>query len=143
MPNNINVPEHVHTDGTVHDEFGNHVHADGIVHDEFGNHVHADGTCGHAHSHDPNHPHVHTNKKAVLSRLARADGHLQSVMRMIDDDRDCSEVLIQLAAVRSAINNAGKVILRDHINECVTEAVLCGDTKELEELNRAIDQFVK
>ncbi|NCC66869.1 MAG: CsoR family transcriptional regulator [Clostridia bacterium] len=144
MPSEKNVPENVHADGTVYDQYGNHVHADGTVHDEFGNHVHLDGTvCGHVHTHDPDHPHVHTNKKAVLSRLARADGHLQSVMRMIDDNRDCSEVLIQLAAVRSAINNAGKVILRDHINECVTEAVLRGDTQELEELNKAIDQFIK
>lgn len=131
-----------------------HVHTDGIVHDEFGNHVRPDGTliCEHSHEHSHDHAHdhgghehhhVHTNKKAVLSRLAKADGHLQSVMRMIDDDRDCSEVLIQLAAVRSAINNAGKVILRDHINECVTDAVIHGDTNELDELNKAIDQFIK
>lgn len=123
-----------------------HSHADGIVHDEFGNHVRPDGTlvCEHSHEHgEHEHHHVHTNKKAVLSRLAKADGHLQSVMRMIDDDRDCSEVLIQLAAVRSAINNAGKVILRDHINECVADAVIHGDTKELDELNKAIDQFIK
>lgn len=126
------------------DPICDHVHIDGLIHDEFGNHVHPDGTvCAYTHPHDHNHPHVHTNKKAVLSRLAKADGHLQSVMRMIDDDRDCSEVLIQLAAVRSAINNAGKVLLRDHINECVTEAVIHGDSKELEALNKAIDQFVK
>ena len=128
MADKNNIPDHVHADGTVHDEFGNHIHPDGTV-------------CGHVH--DPEHPHVHTNKKAVLSRLAKADGHLQSVMRMIEDDRDCSEVLIQLAAVRSAINNAGKVLLRDHINECVTEAVLKNDTQELEELNKAIEQFIK
>lgn len=98
---------------------------------------------GHKHGHIHEHAHIHTNKKAVLRRLARADGHLQSVMRMIEDNRDCSEVLIQLAAVKSAITNAGKVLLRDHINECIKEAVLHGDTRELEELNRAIDQFVK
>lgn len=133
MPEKKDFADHVHTDGTVHDEHGNHIQPD-----------EAGSVFAHTHDHDiPGHPHVHTNKKAVLSRLAKADGHLQSVMRMIDDDRDCSEVLIQLAAVRSAINNAGKVLLRDHINECVTDAVLHGNSKELEELNKAIDQFVK
>ncbi len=95
----------------------------------------------HEHGRGHEHTHIHTNKKAVLRRLARADGHLQSVMRMIEDNRDCSEVLIQLAAVRSAITNSGKVLLRDHINECVTEAVLHGDTEELEDLNKAIEQL--
>lgn len=121
-----------------------HVHLDGLIHDEFGNHIHPDGTvCTHSHPHDPNHRHVHTNKKSVLTRLAKADGHLQSVMRMIDDDRDCAEVLIQLAAVRSAINNAGKVILRDHINECITDAVIHNDTEKIDALNKAIEQFIK
>lgn len=123
-----------------------HVHLDGLIHDEFGNHVHPDGTkCVHTHPHDHDHEHrhVHTNKKSVLTRLAKADGHLQSVMRMIDDDRDCAEVLIQLAAVRSAINNAGKVILRDHINECLADAVIHNDTDKIDELNKAIEQFIK
>jgi len=62
---------------------------------------------------------------------------------MIDDDRDCAEVLIQLAAVRSAINNAGKVILRDHINECITDAVIHNDTEKIDALNKAIEQFIK
>lgn len=130
-------------------EYSVHVHLEGITHDAEGHHVRQDGSIVEfdhdhgAHSHDPNHPHVHSNKKAVLARLSRADGHLQSVMRMIDDDRDCAEVLIQLAAVRSAINNAGKVILHDHINECLTEAVVHGDVGKIDELNKAIEQFIK
>lgn len=89
------------------------------------------------------HPHVHSNKKAVLNRLARLMGHLDSVRHMIEDDRDCSEVLVQLAAVRSALTNTGKVILQDHISECVVEAVKSGNTQKLEALNRAIEQFIK
>ena len=70
---------------------------------------------GIAHTHEPGQPHghVHANTKAVLNRLARAIGHLESVKKMVEDGRDCSEVLIQLSAVRSAINNIGKVILED------------------------------
>lgn len=119
-----------------------HVHSDGVIHDEHGNHIYPDGTpCEHGHTHG--HDHVHTNKKAVQSRLARAKGHLESVMRMVDDDRDCAEVLVQLSAVRSAINNIGKVILQDHIKECITDAVAHGEQGKIDELNKAIAQFMK
>ncbi|MEG1107689.1 MAG: metal-sensing transcriptional repressor [Oscillospiraceae bacterium] len=96
--------------------------------------------CEHSHSETP---HVHTNKKAVLDRLAKAKGHLESVMRMIDDDKDCSEVLVQLAAVRSAINNAGKVLLQDHISECIATAIEHHDIEKIQALNKAIEQFIK
>lgn len=105
-------------------------------------HKHADGTV-HSHDHNGEHRHVHTNKKAVLNRLAKASGQLDSVMRMIDDDRDCAEVLVQIAAVRSAINNAGKVLLQDHISECLTEAVVNHDDDKIIQLNKAIEQFIK
>ena len=67
----------------------------------------------HAHgiAHTHGHGHVHENQKAVVNRLARAIGHLEKVKRMVEEGHDCSEVLIQLAAVRSAIDNTGKVIM--------------------------------
>ncbi len=99
-------------------------------------HAEADG-IGHRHVHSPQH------QKAVLNRLSRAIGHLEAVKRMVEDDRDCSEVLIQLAAVRSAINNTGKVILQDHLEHCIVDAVHSGDSERLEELMIAIDRFVK
>lgn len=133
---------HVHEDGSVYA----HVHEDELnPHtplEETAAHVHAHEE-GQPHTHDAAHPHVHKNKKAVHDRLAKASGHLNSVIRMIDDDRDCAEVLVQLAAVRSAINNAGKILLEDHITECITEAIRNNDQYEIEELNRAIDQFMK
>lgn len=87
--------------------------------------------------------HKHENTKAVINRLSRAIGHLQSVKKMVEDGRDCSEILIQIAAVRNAINNTGKIILQDHINHCVVKAIEEDDKKTLEDLNRAIDQFMK
>ncbi len=87
--------------------------------------------------------HVHENTKVVLNRLSRATGHLQSVKRMVEEGRDCSEILIQLSAVRSAINNIGKIVLQDHINHCVMDAVKSGDQKLLDNLNEAIDKFLK
>ena len=60
-----------------------------------------------------------------------------------ENGRDCSEVLIQLSAVKAAINNTGKVILQDHIQHCLVDAIESGDMKEIEELNKAIDRFIK
>lgn len=95
------------------------------------------------HLHRPEHSHSHQHTKAVVNRLSRAIGHLESVKQMVEDGRDCSEVLIQIAAVRSAINNVGKVILQDHINHCVVDAIEKGNTEVLEDLNTAIDRFIK
>jgi DNA-binding FrmR family transcriptional regulator len=120
---------HIAADGTVYE----HTH-----HEHVHSHEHA-----HSHGHDHGHGHVHTNTKAVLNRLSRAIGHLESIKRMVEDGRDCSEVLIQLSAVKSAINNTGKVILKDHIEHCMVDAVESGDHKAIEELTEAIDRFMK
>ena len=95
------------------------------------------------HEHVHGHAHPHTQTKAVLNRLARAIGHLERVKAMVEEGRDCAEVLVQLAAVRSALNNTGKVILKDHLEHCVVDALECGDRAAIDELNRAIEQFVK
>ena len=80
--------------------------------------------------------------KAVLNRMSRAIGHMESIKRMIEDGRDCAEVLIQLSAVKSAINNTGKIILQDHIEHCIVDAVEHGDKEAIKELEVAIDRFV-
>ena len=67
----------------------------------------------------------------------------QMVRKMVEDGRDCSEVLIQIAAVRSAINNVGKVILQDHIQHCIVDAVERDDEQALDSLCQAIDKFIK
>ena len=83
------------------------------------------------------------NNRAIVNRLARAIGHLEMVKRMVEDGRDSSEVLVQLSAVKSALNNTGKVILKDHLQECMEEAIRTGDMSKIEALNQAIDQFIK
>ncbi len=97
----------------------------------------------HPHEHSHTHPHHHANTKTVLNRMNRAIGHMESVKRMIEDGRDCSEVLVQIAAVRSAINNIGKIILEDHIDHCVIDAIETGDEQVIKDLNEAIKKFVK
>lgn len=93
--------------------------------------------------HRHHHHHSEEHRREVSNRLARAIGHLQKVKQMVDDDEDCSDVLIQLAAVKSAINNTGKVILKDHMEHCIVHAVEDGDTEMITELNAAIDKFMK
>ena len=107
------------------------------------------GSRGTTHSHVApdgtvyTHTHSHEHTKAVLNRLSLASGHRESIKRMVEDGRDCSEVLIQLAAVRSALGNTGKVILEDHINHCIVDAVEHGDRQAIAELNKAISYFIK
>ena len=100
----------------------------------------------HVHEHQygipHSHKHIHENQKAVINRLARAIGHLEKVKRMVEEGHDCSEVLIQLAAVRSALENTGKVILKDHMRHCLVDAVSAGDEDAIDDLCQAIDKFV-
>ena len=97
----------------------------------------------HSHGHGHTHTHTHENTKAVLNRMARIIGHMESIRRMVEDGRDCSEVLVQIAAVKAAINNVGKVILQDHIRHCIVDAVEEGDEQALEDLCTAMDKFMK
>ena len=124
------------------DDLYYHDHGDGILHchdtkpsNDIGEHE------AHEHPHH-NVPHHHHNDKAVLNRLSRAIGHLESVKRMVEDGRDCSEVLIPLAAVRSALGNTAKVILKDHLEHCMTDAVENGDKEIITELSAAIDKYI-
>ncbi len=124
----------------IHDH--EYMHAHGIPH----SHEHHDHDHNHEH-HDHNHAHGHTHShehtKAVLNRLSRAIGHLQSVRNMVEEGRDCSEVLIQIAAVRSAIDNTGKLILQDHLKHCIVDAAAEGDQQAIDDLCLAIDKYMK
>ncbi len=118
------------------------LHAAGIPHTHDHDHDH-DHEEGHAHAHGHGHTHSHEHTQSVLNRMSRAIGHLQYVRKMIEEGRDCSEVLIQLAAVQSALQNTGKVILQDHLKHCIVEAAQEGDTEAIDELCKAIDRYMK
>jgi DNA-binding FrmR family transcriptional regulator len=111
-----------------------HVHS----HDHEHSHEH-----DHGHGHEHGHVHSHQHTKQVMNRLARAGGHLDKVRRMVEQGYDCTEVLIQLSAVIAALNKTGKVILEDHIQNCIVDAVKVGDEKAIEDLKKAIDRFLK
>jgi CsoR family transcriptional regulator, copper-sensing transcriptional repressor len=101
------------------------------------NHHH---THGHIH-----HKHIHNQaeKKAVINRLSKVVGHIEAIKRMVENDLDCNQVLIQLAAVRAAINNTGNLVLKNHISHCIVEAAHQGDDQAIKDLNNAIDRFLK
>ena len=117
---------------------GWHRHADGTIH----SHEHLeDGSIAPDHLHEHHHGHHHTQTKAVVNRLSRAIGHLESVKSMVESGRDCTEVLIQLAAVRSALSGVAKVILKDHMEHCLTEETE-NTEEQIQALNDAIDKFM-
>lgn len=102
----------------------------------------------HTHSHDGhhhNHSHTHDpeNIKRISNRIARSIGHLNAVKNMVDNSADCSDVLIQLAAVKGELNSIGKSILKEHIEHCIVEAAAEGDQEAIDKMNKAIDQFMK
>ena len=78
-------------------------------------------------------------KKAVLNRLARAVGHMEYVKRMVEDDRDPSDVLIQLSAVKSAINSTGIMMIEDQVDECLES----GDLDQVQSLLKAMEKYCR
>ena len=114
-------------------------------------------THEHPHDHDHDHPHSHNGHmhgphththpeeetRAIVNRLARSIGHLERVKQMVADGYDCSDVLIQLSAVRSALNSAGLAILQSHMNHCIIDAVQKGDMQAVSDLNKAVERFFK
>ena len=85
---------------------------------------------------------AHVHSKDVINRLSRATGHLQAVKKMIEEHKDCSEVLIQLSAVKSALNKIGQIILKDHIERCIVDAAKNDDKETLDKLMKAIERIV-
>lgn len=86
----------------------------------------------------------HKHRNSIVNRLARIEGHVRAVKEMSKEGRDCYQLLIQLAAIRSALDNCGKLILKDHLEGCLIEAVRNGDEeKVLKELNDSIDKFIR
>lgn len=132
MANTVSPHTHTHEDGTIHSHTHEHMHEAGIPH-----------THDHEHSHGHGHTHSHENKKAVINRMSRIIGHMQSVKSMVEDDRDCSDVLIQLSAINSAVQSVSRVILKEHLSTCIIDAVKEGDYESIDELNNAIDKFMR
>lgn len=89
------------------------------------------------------HEHFHEHHQQVLNRLARIEGHVRAIKRMVEEDTPCPDVLTQIAAVRAALNSVGRVILEDHLQSCMVDAVEKDDYKRaLKELKNSLDKFI-
>jgi len=69
------------------------------------------------------HPHVHETHPEIVKRLKRADGHLRSVIEMLETGRNCLDIAQQLHAVEKAITQAKKTLIQDHLDHCLDEVV--------------------
>jgi DNA-binding FrmR family transcriptional regulator len=113
---------------------------------EFHTHEHHSHESQIPEHHDPeHHGHVHDeeSQKRILNRLSRIEGHIRGIKLMVQENRACPDVLIQIAAVRGALNKVARIILDEHLTECVTRAAGEGDIElEIAELQTALDHFL-
>ena len=118
-------------------------HGHGHMHE----HGHPHGADGHTHTHGHPHGHGHTHDpeqiRKVINRLSRSIGHLQKVRAMVEDGEDCSDVLIQLSAVRAELGSTGRLLLKEHMEHCIVDAVRENDLASVEKIGQVIDQFMK
>jgi len=85
----------------------------------------------------------HQDPKPILNRISRAIGHLEHIKTMINDEKDCAEILTQVAAVKAAVNSIGNQILKDHISYCVLDESSTCNNNRINELATAIDRYLK
>lgn len=94
--------------------------------------------------HSHHHGHTHKHRKSVINRLARIEGHVRSVKQMAIDERDCPEILLQIAAIRKALDNTAKLVLTDHMETCLVDAVHEGNEDEvLKDIKKALNNFIR
>jgi DNA-binding FrmR family transcriptional regulator len=80
--------------------------------------------------------------EAVNNRLKRIEGQVRGLMKMIEEDKTCDEILIQFGSVVSALHKTGQVILEGHISHCVRDAIREGDGEStIKKLTSAIEQY--
>jgi CsoR family transcriptional regulator, copper-sensing transcriptional repressor len=91
------------------------------------------------------HSHIHSEEslRSIVNRLSRIEGHIRGVKTMVQESRPCPDVLVQIAAVRGALNRVARIILDEHLTECVARATEAGNIEvEIAELKAALDRFL-
>jgi len=82
-------------------------------------------------------------KDDVLNRLKRIEGQIKGIRTMVEDDKYCTDILIQIAAARAALNKVSGIILEGHVKGCVSSAVMKGDNQVIDELIDTMVKFIK
>jgi DNA-binding FrmR family transcriptional regulator len=100
----------------------------------------------HPHEHrGVSHSHVHSEEslRRVINRLSRIEGHIRGIKTMVQESRPCPDVLVQVAAVRGALDRVARIILDEHLTQCIARAAEEGNIEtEIEELKTALDRFL-
>ncbi len=79
---------------------------------------------------------------AIIKRLKKIEGQVRGIIKMVEDDRTCCDILTQICAVKSALHKTGQVILEEHLQHCVIDAVRDGkDQEAIKNLVAALEQF--
>jgi len=85
-----------------------------------------------------------SHKAQVQGRLRRIEGQVRGVQKMVDEDRYCIDVLTQVGAVKAALDAVALMLLQDHTEHCVVEAIQAGDgSTKVRELNEAVERLIK
>lgn len=100
---------------------------------------------GHSHKEELTHAHVHSEEslRSIVNRLSRIEGHIRGIKTMVQESRPCPDVLVQIAAVRGALDRVARMILDEHLTECIARAAQEGNIEvEIKELKAALDRFL-
>lgn len=89
-------------------------------------------------------PRTEEEKEKVMNRLKRVEGQVRGIQKMVDEDRYCVDILVQISAIQSALKNVGYSVTERHMKHCVTDAVNKGEGDDsIEELMAVLKQFSK
>lgn len=116
-------------------EQAEHSHNHSIDHEHPDHSVHGDSV----------HPHVHSEEslKRIVNRLARIEGHIRGIKTMVQQNTPCPDVLLQIAAVRGALDRVARIVLDEHLTECIARAAQEGNIDtEIAQLKAALDRFL-
>ena len=84
----------------------------------------------------------HKDTEAVVMRLKRIEGQVRGLIRMVEGDKSCEEVLVQISSVKAALHKTGQVVLEGHLHHCVVDGIRDGNEEEtINKLSSAIEQF--
>ncbi|MBD2522805.1 metal-sensitive transcriptional regulator [Nostoc sp. FACHB-133] len=105
-------------------------------------HEHTDHTHG---TGEPAHPHIHSEEslRRIANRLSRIEGHVRGIKTMVQQNSPCPDVLLQIAAVRGALDKVARIVLDEHLTECIARAAQEGNIDvEIKQLKAALDRFL-
>ncbi len=89
-------------------------------------------------------PRTKEEKDKVINRLKRLEGQVRGIQSMVEEDRYCVDILVQISAIQSALKNVGFAVTERHIKHCVTDAIQNGEGEEtIDELMSVLKQFSK